>query len=275
MHILSSDEAALVRVGSMGVGDRHSKRVAAEKAKTPSPIQRVYAVDDRELDDAFSAWDEDDAGARKPGPAQMAAASSTARTRVERKAGPVSLAAAAAQPAATAAQPAAAAAQPAATAAQLAAGSPGAPSRPAPDRALVDPVAMRDIVISRARTVDDPLTTRVLAEIARTEATHDETNKRGQRGPLPQRARTLADVVKVAPPKILSAATAATAAIAATAENASSGPRTSAHSPDTGAAEPPKPESTHTQPREPEEVVVASRRTTRRGIVPSEPNRKK
>jgi hypothetical protein len=43
----------------------------------------------------------------------------------------------------------------------------GSARRGTPLDALVDPVAMRDIVISRARTLHDPLTTRVLAEVAR------------------------------------------------------------------------------------------------------------
>jgi hypothetical protein len=49
---------------------------------------------------------------------------------------------------------------------------------------------MRDIVVSRARTLDDPLTTRVLAEIARSRAM-SETN--------PQHLHGRAETVKIAP----------------------------------------------------------------------------
>jgi hypothetical protein len=144
----------------MGVGDRHSKRAAADKHKASSPIQRSHAVDDRELDDPFSAWDDDDAGAQKLTHAH-ASGSSMTRTRIDRK---------------------------------PAAGM--APARPIPEAppiiadgssrratlldALVDPVAMRDIVISRARTLDDPLTTRVLAEVARKDALDEIALPRAQ-----------------------------------------------------------------------------------------------
>jgi hypothetical protein len=147
----------------MGIGDRHSKRNAATKIPTVrSAALRPYELDDGELDDAFSAWDEDDALARKPDPASevprlaQATSSSLAQTRVERK---------------------------------PAVGT--SPSVKMAD-ALVDPVAMRDIVISRARTLDDPLTTRVLAEIARSEAP-------GERATVPQRARARIRTVRIAP----------------------------------------------------------------------------
>jgi len=107
----------------MGVGDRHSKRTNKPVVRADPP---AHAVDDRELDDPFSAWDDDDAGAHRPSrAAQLAAA---AQTRLERK-----------------------------------------PASQADAAPLIDPVAMQGIVISRARTLDDPLTTRVLAEVARTE----------------------------------------------------------------------------------------------------------
>jgi hypothetical protein len=144
----------------MGVGDRHSKRAALEKQRASSAIQRSYVVDDRELDDPFSAWDDDDAGAHKPSLAH-AASSVSARTRVERK------------PAAEVA-PAERAPEPPPVLAS------GSARRTIPLDALVDPVAMRDIVISRARTLDDPLTTRVLAEIARNDANGEVTPPRGE-----------------------------------------------------------------------------------------------
>ncbi|HWO24418.1 MAG TPA: hypothetical protein VNO30_36990 [Kofleriaceae bacterium] len=212
----------------MGVGDRHSKRVAAEKAKAESAKQAHEAFD-REIDDVFSAWDVADAGAHEPDPAQMPDAPAVARPRVDPKTGPV------------------------------------------PADALVDPVAMRDIVLSRARTVDDPLTTRVLAEIARSdenEATPEGAeNPRGQRGPLPQRARTRDVGVNVAPPKILSASIPALEK-----PTREIGP---AHSPDTDAVEPTDPASPHTQPRASEEIAVPRSRTTRHGIAPPELPRKK
>ncbi len=139
----------------MGVGDRHSKRTAAGDQAKAASIQPPAAVDDHELDDAFSAWDDDDAGAHQPPPAVRLArvAISSAQTRVER-------------PGAVGPTPPAQPAQPArATPPTLADGSSHRPT-PLAD-ALLDPVAMRDIVISRVRTLDDPLTTRVLAEIAR------------------------------------------------------------------------------------------------------------
>lgn len=149
----------------MGIGDRHSKRNAATKVPAPaSTVQRPYVVDDRELDDAFSAWDEDDALARKPErrseAPQLAHATSSALapTRVERKPAAVG-------PAAV---------------------GPVSPAKVID--ALVDPVAMRDIVISRARTLDDPLTTRVLAEIARSEALSDRPH-RGRPQAEPDAAR--------------------------------------------------------------------------------------
>jgi hypothetical protein len=119
----------------MGVGDRHSRRTSKSKELLPAirSIRQSYIVDDRELDDPFSAWDEDDAGARKPSPAMQlahAAAAHAAPTRLERK------------PAAGGVDPF---------------------SKTVP--VLVDPVAMRDIVLSRVRTLDGPRTAR--AEAAR------------------------------------------------------------------------------------------------------------
>jgi hypothetical protein len=120
----------------MGVGDRHSRRTSKSKDLLPAirSLRRSYIVDDRELDDPFSAWDDDDAGARKPAPAAQrahAAAAPGAPTRLERK-------------------PAAGV-------------DPFSKTVPV----LVDPVAMRDIVLSRVRTLDEPRTARVLAQIAR------------------------------------------------------------------------------------------------------------
>jgi hypothetical protein len=131
---------------------------AGDKAKAAGAIQRPAAVDDHELDDAFSAWDDDDAGAHRPPPSVRLAraAISSAQTRIERRGavGPT-----------PPAQPAHA------TPPALADGS-SHRSTPLAD-ALLDPVAMRDIVISRVRTLDDPLTTRVLAEIARRTTRND------------------------------------------------------------------------------------------------------
>jgi hypothetical protein len=193
----------------MGVGDRHSKRAAAEKAKAqqqPQLQQPSYAVDQRELDDAFSAWDDDDAGAHKPAqPVLAQATASSARTRLERKPAPLA-------------------------------------------DALVDPVAMRDIVISRARTLDDPLTTRVLAEIARTEAQNDLART----APLTPRTRTRDAVVKIAPPKFLPAI----------------GTRAGERPPGMRADEP-------KQPDDADELATPRRRTTRRSISREEPFRKK
>src|SRR5262249_55746953 len=110
--------------------------------------------------------------------------------------------------------------------------------------ALVDPVAMHDIVLARARTLDDPLTTRVLAESSREDAVTDHE----QRALHPQRAvtRTLAE--KRVP--VLS------------------GERTATRSPDmSGHA---------TTPRETRDKLPAlGRRTTRRAIARDEPFRKK
>src|SRR5829696_7153218 len=125
----------------MGVGDRHSKRaVGAGKAKDPASIQRSYVTDERELDDPFSAWDDDDAGAQKLPPLHRTQATTTSveQTRVERR-GAVALT----------------------PSAKRALGAPpviadGSSRRATPlNDALLDPVAMRDIVISRARTLDD------------------------------------------------------------------------------------------------------------------------
>jgi hypothetical protein len=135
----------------MGVGDRHSKR--GDKAKAPAAISRAFAIDDRELDDPFSAWDEDDALAQKPPHLIPETQTSSAHTRIERR-NAVSV------PTPKRELPA----QPS----KIADGS-ARRMTPLAD-ALLDPVAGRDIVISRARTLDDPLTTRVLAEIARGEA---------------------------------------------------------------------------------------------------------
>ena len=146
----------------MGIGDRHSKRTAATKIPTIKMAVQSHTVDDRELDDPFSAWDDDDALARKPElrteapPLAQATSSSLAQTRIERK---------------------------------PAIGT--APSVKVGD-ALVDPVAMRDIVISRARTLDDPLTTRVLAEIARSEALSEHVAH-------PHRARSHVETLKIPP----------------------------------------------------------------------------
>lgn len=198
-----------------------------ERTKIPTvsaPASRSYAVDDRELDDSFSAWDDDDAGAHRPvhpAPAQLASSSSTslAQTRIERK--------------------------------PLAVGT--GPSRRMAD-ALVDPVAMRDIVISRARTLDDPLTTRVLAEIARGE----ESEREGESEPMPapQRTRT----VKLGPSRTANAIShASTIAIAAA-------HATTAVMALPDASLPPDTEEADPEPR---------RRNTRRGIPREEPARKK
>ena len=145
----------------MGVGDRHSKRLDKPRAEGPASraAPPAHPVDDRELDDPFSAWDDDDAGAHRPTPAPQPAA---VQTRNERK---VAVKAAAIRgrgpgPASSTSAPPV-----------LAEGSSRQPAPP--DEPLVDPVAMRDIVISRARTLDDPLTTRVLAELARKKTSSD------------------------------------------------------------------------------------------------------
>jgi hypothetical protein len=199
----------------MGVGDRHSKRAAAEKPKQPPEQQPSVAIDDRELDDPFSAWDDDDAGAHKPvHPVLAESTASSARTRLERKPAPLA-------------------------------------------DALVDPVAMRDIVISRVRTLDDPLTTRVLAEIARTEAMNDPART----APLTPRTRTR-DAVKMASPKFLAAI------------GTRAGEHPPARPPDMIADEPKQPPSPHT-PEDADELATPRRRTTRRSISREEPFRKK
>lgn len=139
----------------MGVGDRHSKRfVPADKARAPAPIQRAWVIDDRELDDEFSAWDDDDAGAQKPAHMRQETRATVAQTRVEKR-GNTGL-------------------TPSVQRTLTPKFADGSSRRATPlSDALLDPVAMRDIVISRARTLDDPLTTRVLAEIARGEAKND------------------------------------------------------------------------------------------------------
>lgn len=145
----------------MGVGDRHSKRL--DKSKPAGSSQRAYVVDDRELDDPFSAWDDDDAGAQQRDPsaqAQTASPSVIDQTRNERR-------------------PQVAPSSPSALLSPntprtltpptyLAAGS---SHRPTPlGDVHVDPDAARSVVISRVRTLDDPFTTQLLAEIARNEA---------------------------------------------------------------------------------------------------------
>ena len=106
---------------------------------------------------------------------------------------------------------------------------------------------MRDIVISRARTLDDPLTTRVLAEIARAAAEAE---------PVPQRTRT----VKLGPARTANAISHAST-IASTTAHATTAvmslPET-AEVPDVDAAD-----------------AETRRRTTRRGIPREEPARKK
>src|SRR4051812_15319191 len=126
----------------MGVGDRHSKRT--DKPKAPIAIQRSHVIDDRELDDPFSAWDDDDAGAHRSSPApQPPQVTSGAQTRVERK-------------------PVAGMASAVRRAIALPVFADGSSRRTTPlvdpvidplVDPLVDPVAMRDISISRARTL--------------------------------------------------------------------------------------------------------------------------
>lgn len=202
----------------MGVGDRHSKRATAEKAKQQQQQQQQpssFAPDDRELDDPFSAWDDDDAGAHKPAhPVLAQSTASSARTRLERKPAPLA-------------------------------------------DALADPVAMRDIVISRVRTLDDPLTTGVLAEIARTEAMNDPART----APLTPRTRTR-DAVRMATPKFLAAI------------GTRAGERPPARPPDMIADEPKRPPSAPT-PEDADELATPRRRTTRRSISREEPFRKK
>ncbi len=206
----------------MGVGDRHSKRVvAADKAKAPAPIQRAWVIDDRELDDEFSAWDEDDAGALKPAHLRPETRATVAQTRIERRGGTgVTSAAKRALPPPVIAD--------------------GSSRRATPlSDALLDPVAMRDIVIARARTLDDPMTTRVLAEIARAEAKSDRPSQRAQR------VSATDDAAVIAPSRV---ATRSADMIAAS--------RTSSRS---------------TR----DEIAVSRRRTARRSIAREEPFRKK
>lgn len=175
----------------MGVGDRHSKRAviqgaaritkitnpvveAAARTATPRPMPRApspspsglmpFPVDARDLDDTFSAWDIDDALARKPGQRAKlaeATASTVAKTRIARK--PLLPS--------DAAEGTPMHERPAIIAALASIPSPAPEPEPEPDPSikLVDPVSMNDIVLSRARTIDDPLTTRLLAEISRTD----------------------------------------------------------------------------------------------------------
>ncbi len=170
----------------MGVGDRHSKRFAGDKAK-PSAIQRPAAVGDHALDDPFSAWDDDDAGAQRPSPhARLATpvTSALAQTRIERRG-------------------AGAPALPAQRAPTMPDGTPpvvtgGSTSRPTPlADSLLDPIAMRDIVISRVRTLDDPLTTGVLAEIARSAVTRDLARVEHAPKSPEERSRTTRDDIAV------------------------------------------------------------------------------
>lgn len=181
-----SDAARLLRSSSMGVGDRHSRRVLIDKARFAKAVNsaaeashepRIGGLSLDELDDAFSAWDENDAGARKPTHAQLTQASSlTAETRVGRK----PLAARTPPPPPSEAAPADDSTDDPPTLERCP--TPNEPrhrSRPAsippsdPALKLFDPVSMHDIVLARARTIDDPLTTRLLAEIARTDAMDD------------------------------------------------------------------------------------------------------
>lgn len=164
----------------------------------------LSAIDDHDLDEAFSAWDDDDAGAKKPThPSQVSevTSSTTAKTRVGKR--PVPAAAAMA----TDAPPSSALADGTSTrTAPSGVGSIRAPSgsAPAPNVAqphsaereavpasgpitepavkLFDPVSMSDIVLSRARTIDDPLTTRLLAEISRTDLTREREAGRARSG---------------------------------------------------------------------------------------------
>ena len=197
----------------MGIGDRHSKRT--DKPRPPSPIQRPRAIDAREPEDPLRARGDDDAGAHGPSHARppAPAPAPAAEPRVAR-------------------QPAAGEVSPAKRITGLPVFAEG--SRRTPP--LVDPVARHDIVLSRARTLDDPLTTRVLAEITRNDVVAD----RAERAPAPQRAATRTTAEKRAP--------------------ALSGERTAASSPDT---------EVHDQ------RPVLGRRTTRRSIARDEPSRKK
>lgn len=206
----------------MGVGDRHSKRaVGPGKAKATASIQRAYVIDDRELDDPFSAWDDDDAGAQKPTPFSRTQTTTTSvqQTRVERRG-------------ATALTPSA---KGALVPPPVIADGSSRRATPLSD-ALLDPVAMRDIVISRARTLDDPLTTRVLAEIARGEATNNR--------PVPHSHDDAA---------------------------ASAPARRAARSPDMIPTEPSDAFSGDTR----HDISMPRRRTARRAIVRDEPFRKK
>ena len=175
----------------MGVGDRHSRRVLIDKARFAKAVPGTVEVaqqqrpeqlllDEHDLDDAFSAWDENDAGARKPmHPSQLAQASSAmAKTRVGRKplaAGPPP--SEPAPPSGRAPDGAPPPRDPHPLPARAADPASGPAFDPPSDPALklVDPVSMHDIVLSRARTIDDPLTTRLLAEIARSDAMGDRS----------------------------------------------------------------------------------------------------
>lgn len=146
----------------MGVGDRHSKRL--DKGKPAGSIQCAYVVDERELDDPFSAWDDDDAGAQQRDPSAQAAQATCSplidQTRNERRpqTAPLSPSALLSPNTPRTLTPPT----------YLATGS---SHRPTPlGDAHVDPDAARSVVISRVRTLDDPFTTQLLAEIARNEA---------------------------------------------------------------------------------------------------------
>ncbi|HWU87583.1 MAG TPA: hypothetical protein VN253_09935 [Kofleriaceae bacterium] len=121
----------------------------------PRPATRL-PVDDHELDDAFSAWDEDDDGARQSAPAArlaQATGSTAAKTIIGHK--------------------------------PLAEPPPSRLARPPSDPGirLVDPVSMHDIVLSRARTIDDPLTTQLLAEISRSDLMNERASRERPLGP--------------------------------------------------------------------------------------------
>jgi hypothetical protein len=236
----------------MGVGDRHSRRTDKSRIATPAirSIPAESSADDRELDDPFSAWDEDDAGVHRQSPdSQLAAA---AQTRMERR---PSKAAAATPPASTDAAPPV-----------LVEGS----SRRITTRAepLVDPVAMRDIVLSRARTLDDPLTTRMLAEVTRKRTRSNiaivppDDREAAPDEPSPGERPTM----KLPPLRLPTAAAA----------DARSESRTATRSHDTlaeQALQPTPPESSDTRATR-EEIPSPNRRGARRPIARDEPFRK-
>jgi hypothetical protein len=176
--------------------------VAKEQLPASPPIG------ESDLDDPFSAWDDDDAGARKPTHPSQVTSSTTAKTRIGKK---LAAAAAAAEPPPVDAPPPSSALA-AGTSTRTApggmvpsrspSGSAPVPNVPRPASArpgeraafpatepitqpavkLFDPVSMSDIVLSRTRTIDDPLTTRLLAEISRTDMTRDREAARARPG---------------------------------------------------------------------------------------------